>query len=194
VASHNAEQIKRLLDSGADGIIVPNVSTREEIDRIIEWVKYPPLGGRSYGVARAQGYGFDFDAYTNAWNAQSTIIIQIESAEGAGRVEELIAPDGIDGAMIGPYDISGSLGIPGQLTHPRVTALCAGVVEACRKRGKACGTQLVEPSAEGIAAAFEDGYTFIVLGSDVFLLWKWAQRMRALIGAHRQPAAHAAHA
>ena len=64
VASHNPDAIKRLLDSGADGLIVPTVETVEQVKKIIEWTKYPPLGKRGYGVARAQGYGHDFEKYT----------------------------------------------------------------------------------------------------------------------------------
>ena len=61
IASHNMEMIKRLLDSGADGIIVPMVETPEDVQKIIKWSKYSPLGRRSFGISRAQGYGFDFD-------------------------------------------------------------------------------------------------------------------------------------
>jgi 2-dehydro-3-deoxyglucarate aldolase len=185
VASHNGEQIKRLLDSGADGVIVPMVSTQAEVDRIIEWCKYPPLGERSYGIARAQGYGFDFERYTATWNANSIIIIQIESVKGVDAAEDLLAHQAIDGAMVGPYDLSGSLGIPGQLSDRRVTESCARVIEACRRHGKACGTHLVEPTEAQVLAAFDEGYTFVVLGSDVFVLWKWSERMRALVSTHR---------
>ena len=187
VSSHNGEQIKRLLDSGADGIIVPNVSRRAEVEQLVAWSKYPPVGQRSYGVARAQGYGADFAAYTAAWNERSLFIIQIESGQGAEVAAELIAHEAVDGAMIGPYDISGSLGIPGQLTHPRVRQVCEKVVATCQRLGKACGTQIVEPTAERIDAALAEGYTFIVLASDVFLLWKWGEQMRLLIDRFRQP-------
>lgn len=185
VASHNGEQIRRLLDSGADGIIVPNVTTPSEVAQILAWCKYPPAGRRGYGVARAQGYGMAFERYTAEWNARSAIILQIESIASVNVVEELLRPDGVDGVMVGPYDMSGSLGIPGRLADARVTEACARVVEACRRHGKACGTQLIEPTAEGIAAAFAQGYTFVVLASDVFILWKWAARMRGLIGAQQ---------
>lgn len=186
IASHNGEQIKRLLDSGADGIMVPNVSTLAEVNRIVEWCKYPPVGKRSYGVARAHTYGMQFDAYVAEWNERSVIIIQLESMEGVTAAEELLAHPRIDGAMIGPYDIAGSLGIPGQLNHPQVQEACARVIEACRRTGKACGTQLVDPSSDGVSSAWASGYTFVVLASDVFVLWKWSERMRALIRAHRQ--------
>jgi 2-dehydro-3-deoxyglucarate aldolase len=181
VSSHNGEQIKRLLDSGADGVIVPMVSTLHEVERIVKWCKYPPLGKRSYGVARAQGYGFNFEEYTSTWNERSLIIIQIESKEGIEAADDLLSHNCIDGAMIGPYDLSGSLGIPGQLSDSRVTEACARVVEICRRRGKACGTQIIDPTEENVGAAFGAGYTFVVLASDVFVLWKWSEHMRNLV-------------
>ena len=181
VSSHNAEQIRRLLDSGADGIIVPNVSRIEEVHRIAEGCFYPPEGKRGYGVARAQGYGFDFDAYTSHWNRRGILLIQIESVQGVEAAEELLAHPAVDGAMVGPYDISGSLGIPGQLDHPAVQKACAQVIQACRKQGKACGTQVVEPTPARVKAALRRGYTFVMLASDVFILWKWGEAMGKLL-------------
>ena len=193
VASHNGEQIRRLLDSGADGIIVPSVETPQEVERIITWCKYPPLGRRSYGVARAQGYGVRFAEYVRTWNACSSVILQIESVAAAEAIEELLAFEAVDGLMIGPYDMSGSLGMPGDLDHPRVTQACARVLQACRQRGKACGTQVVDPMPERVAAALAAGYTFAVLASDVFILWKWGERMRQIIGRPQSTAAAVRH-
>jgi 2-dehydro-3-deoxyglucarate aldolase len=181
VASHNGEQVRRLLDSGADGVIVPQVASPTEVERIVEWCKYPPIGKRSYGVARAQGYGADFDRYVETWNERSTILIQIESIAGVEAVNELLAHEEVDGAMVGPYDLSGSLGIPGHLSDARVTEACVGVINACRRHRKACGTQLVEPTEQEVRDALAGGYSFAVLASDVFVLWKWSERMRNLI-------------
>lgn len=181
VSSHNGEQIKRVLDSGADGIIVPMVETPEQVERLVQWSKYSPVGRRSFGVARAQGYGFDFDGYVKTWNRRSVLIIQIESIQGVEAIDELLGCPEVDGVMTGPYDMSGSLGIPGQLDHPRVTAACARVIEACRRHGKACGTQIVDPSPKNVRQAFAKGFTFTVLASDVFLLWTWSERMNKLI-------------
>jgi len=186
VASHNGEQIRRVLDSGADGIIVPNVSARAEADRIVGWAKYPPAGGRSYGVSRAQGYGLDFARYVEEWNRRSVVIVQIESIAGVEHAEEILSHPEVDGAMVGPYDISGSLRVPGELDHPRVREACQRVVETCRRLGKACGTQLVEPDEENVPLALGQGYTFVVLSSDVFLLWKWAERMKEVGKAARE--------
>ncbi len=186
IASHNGEMVRRLLDSGADGIIAPNVSTVSEAKQLIDWCKYPPAGKRSFGVARAHTYGFDFDAYVERWNERSVLILQIESLAGVEAAESLLDLPEVDGLMAGPYDISGSVGVPGQLNHPKVTQACAQVAQACRRAGKACGTQIVDPNAQNVQAALEGGYTFVVLASDVFLLWKWGERMRSLIQGVRQ--------
>jgi len=181
IASHNFEMVKRLLDSGADGIIVPRIDTPDEAEKLISWCKFPPLGGRNYGVARAHGYGFDFEEYTANWNACSSLIVQIESVQGVKNIDKILSFDEIDGAMIGPYDISGSLGIPGQLTHPKVLKASEKVIASCEKYGKACGTQIIDPDTENIENAFTEGYTFVVLASDVFLLWKWSEKMAEII-------------
>ncbi len=181
IASHNMEMIKRVLDSGADGIIAPLVSNSSEVENLIKWCKYPPKGTRSYGVATAQGYGFDFEEYTRFWNESSILIIQIESIQGVENVEELLKFEDVDGIMIGPYDISGSIGVPGQLDHPDVKEACKKVISACQKAGKSCGMHIVEPTDNIVKDAFSDGYTFVVLASDVFVLWKWSASIKDLI-------------
>jgi 2-keto-3-deoxy-L-rhamnonate aldolase RhmA len=177
IASHNGEMIKRLLDSGADGLIVPMVSTPEEVEQIIEWSKYTPVGNRSYGISRGQGYGFDFEEHTATWNDSSILIIQIESIQAVENIDELLSFEEIDGVMIGPYDLSGSLKVPGKIDHPLVVEAGKKVMEACVKHGKSCGTQDTDPSQKTITEIFESGFTFVVLGSDIFLMWKWAERM-----------------
>jgi len=181
VASHNKEMIKQLLDSGADGVILPMVNTPEETEKFISHCKYPPLGKRSFGIARAQGYGFDFDDYIKNWNASSSLIAQIESIQGVENIDKILSFEEIDGAMIGPYDLSASLGIPGQLDHPRALDAIKKVIAACAKYGKACGTHIIEPSQKSVSKAFFDGCTFVVLASDVFLLWKWSEKMSKII-------------
>jgi 2-keto-3-deoxy-L-rhamnonate aldolase RhmA len=181
IATHNQEVIKRLLDSGADGIIVPTVDTPEQVEKLIEWMKYPPLGKRGYGIARAQGYGHDFEEYTSNWNDSSSLIIQIESISAVENIEKLLQFEEVDGAMVGPYDISGSLGIPGQIDHQKVKDAGKQVVDACHKFGKSCGTQDIDPTSESVQAALDSGYTFVVLASDVFILWKWGERMKKVV-------------
>jgi len=180
IPTHDQQTIKRLLDSGADGIIAPTVETAEQAAQLVTWMKYPPMGRRGYGIARAQGYGFDFEAYTTRWNDVSTLIVQIESVQGVDNIDAILSVEGVDGAMVGPYDLSGSLGVSGQIDHPKVREAGKRVAEACRRHGKASGTQSVAPTVESVNRNFEDGYTFVVLASDIFLLWKWSAEMAEL--------------
>ena len=185
VATHNLESIKRLLDSGADGIIVPNVETTNQVEQLIKAIKYPPLGTRGFGVARAQGYGHEFEEYTTKWNDSSILIIQIESISAVENIDKLLQFDEVDGAMVGPYDISGSLGIPGQIDHKKVMEAGQLVVKACEKYGKACGTHDIDPTLESVKSSLDSGYTFVILASDVFILWRWGERMQDLINSFR---------
>lgn len=185
VPSHEAAFMRRLLDSGADGIIVPTVESAEQVDTIVAAVKYPPVGRRGFGVARAHGYGHDFDRYTADWNATGSIVVQIETIAGVEAAEEIAAHPEVDAVIVGPYDISGSLGIPGRIDDPAVREAAQRVVDVCARLGKGCGTQIVEPDAASVAEAFDDGFTLVLLASDVFLMWKWAERMAAIVGSHR---------
>lgn len=181
IASHNMEMIKRLLDSGADGVIVPMVNNPNEVEDIVKWVKYFPLGSRSYGISRAQGYGYDFDDYCSSWNDSSIIIIQIESKEGIENIDAILSNPNIDGAMIGPYDLSGSFGIPGKIEDEIIIEAGKKVIDTCKRYKKGCGTQIVEPDEKNIKDAVRSGFSFIVMASDIFLLWKWGEKTRTLI-------------
>jgi 2-keto-3-deoxy-L-rhamnonate aldolase RhmA len=178
IASHNREMGSRLLDSGADGLIVPLVNSAREAREIARWMKFPPEGCRGFGVARAQGYGHDFDQYAKTWNNSGILIVQIESKEGVKEINEILAVEEIDGVMVGPYDISGSLGFPGQLDHPQVVAAGVAVAAACAKRGKSCGAHLVVANLDLMRQAFNKGYTFLVLASDLFVMSQWSKLMR----------------
>lgn len=179
--SHSNDWIKPLIESGADGILIQMVNRPEQVRALIDDIKYPPMGKRSYGVNRAQAYGFDFDYYINNWNDQSIFLIQVESIEAVNNIESLLQFDEVDGVMIGPLDISGSLGVPGQTNHPLVIEASKKVIAACEKYGKSCGTQVADSTEESINALFDLGHTYAILGSDLFVLWKWAEKMNSII-------------
>ena len=100
-------------------------------------------------------------------------------------IEKLLEFEEIDGVMIGPYDMSGSLGIPGKINHKKVQNAVNKVVKQCEKFGKSCGIHEVEPTMESVKGVLNSGLNFIVLASDVFILWKWAVRMKKLIKNYR---------
>jgi 2-dehydro-3-deoxyglucarate aldolase len=187
IASHNMEMIKRLLDAGADGFICPMVSTPDEVANLIAWLKYPPHGSRSFGIARGQDYGFGFADYVREWNDVGTLIIQIESVTGVANIEAMLAFDEVDGVMIGPYDLSGSLQVPGQLDHPLVQEACAKVIAACQRAGKACGTHLTKPdiTTADLQQALSGKYHFVVCSSDIFILWRWSERLGQTLASWR---------
>ena len=119
---------------------------------------------------RAKNMGFVFQLYN--------LLPVLNAVEN---IESILSHDEIDAVMIGPYDISGSLGVPGQLNHPDVINASKKVIKACEKYGKSCGTQLNDPNLKNIDALFELGYTFAILGSDLFILWKWAEAMKEVM-------------
>ena len=155
-----------------------NAASQSISPQLLEELKSLP---RSEQIVLAQKYGFDLDEYFHDWNSSSTIMLQIESIEGVRNIDELIAFDEIDGVMIGPLDLSGSLGVPGNVEHPLVIEASTHVISACRKRGISCGTQLSNVSAEGVQRLIDLGYTYVILGSDLFVLCQWAKDMRNLV-------------
>ena len=179
----NVEQIRRLLDAGADGVIVPQVSTREDIDRVVPMLRYPPEGQRSFGVAAAHHYGRAFDAYVQSANESLSLIIQVETVAAIEHVDDLVSHPAVDGVMIGPYDLSGSLGIPGALTDARVVAASRRVIAACAAASMSCGIHLVYPRLSDIQQQLAAGVTFLVLGSDVFNLHHRSLDVDAMIEA-----------
>ncbi len=174
-------QAKALLDSGAAGVLVPMVNTKAEAQLAVSMTKYPPMGDRGVGLARAQGYGVNFDAYVSNANDDGMLLLQIEHKVAVENIEEILSVPGIDGTYIGPYDLSMSLGIPGQLTHPLVVAAKKKVLEATLRHGLIAGIHFVHPdtAAADCAAAVEEGYRFIVVGTDILLLGDSARALRA---------------
>ena len=179
--SHNNDYMKPLLEAGADGIMIPMVDTVDQTKAILRNLKFPPIGRRSFGVNRAHGYGFDFERYITTWNDTGLFVIQIESIEAVENISELVRIPGVDAVMIGPYDISGSLNVPGDTNHLKVKEAGRKVVDACAKAGVSCMTQVADVTGDAVEDAFDQGFTSIVLGSDLFVLWKWAEAMKKIM-------------
>ena len=114
VGENNTRIIKRVLDAGADGIIVPSVNSAAEAIKAVNAIKYPPIGTRGVGLARAQDYGFGFQYYKDVTAKEIKLIVQIEHHEAIKELDAILQVDGVDGTFIGPYDLSGSVGKPGE--------------------------------------------------------------------------------
>ena len=170
VRENNTIAIRRLMDCGAQGIIVPLVNNRIDAEMAVAAVKYPPEGVRGFAFVRANGWGEQFDMYAKTANAQSTVIVMIESREAVGNIDDILSVAGVDGVLIGPYDLSGSYGVVGQTSHPLVEEGKRVVLEACKRHGKAAGQHIVLPTQENVAWAIAEGYTFLALGMDTVFL------------------------
>lgn len=139
VPDGTVENIKRVLDTGCSGIIVPHVNSESYARRIVSLAKYPPLGERSIGVGRAQGFGLNFAEYMQSANAQTAVIVQIEHHEAVANVDRILSVPGIDAIFIGPYDLSGSMDLLGQVSHPDVVAAIGTVRSACERTNSTYG-------------------------------------------------------
>jgi len=162
--------IHRTLDAGARGMIIPMVKTAAEAEAAIRESKYPPRGVRGYGYSRANMHGMDFAEYIASANNEIPMVMQIEHKDAIANIDSILEVPGVDGVFIGPLDLSGSMGITGQLDHPQMVAALDKYRAACRSHKMAAGTHIVRPNEQNIRKAIDDGYTLIALGLDnVFL-------------------------
>ena len=125
--------IKKALDIGATGIIVPLVNTVEDAKRAVDRCKYPPQGVRSVGITRAQRFDLDFDGYMQRANDEVAVIVQIEHVDAARNIDAILDVPGIDGVFVGPFDLSGSMGKPGKINDPEVQQAIRDIIRACEK-------------------------------------------------------------
>lgn len=177
VAANDAAQIKAVMDAGAAGVLVPAVNARADAELAVRSVKYPPAGARGVGIARAHRYGPGFTQYVERNNDESIVVLQVEHAAGVRAIDEIVSVPGVDAVLIGPYDLSASLGLPGQLDHPDVVAAQRTVVRACLSARVAPGIHLVHPerAASDLEVAIGVGFRFIALGTDALFLGEGAR-------------------
>jgi len=179
VEENNHNYIKRVMDAGAHGVIVPMVNTGIEAKKAVDAVKYPTSGKRGFGLARAQRYSLDLEAYRK-WNQEkSIVIVQIEHIRAVENLETIMAVEGVDGFMIGPYDLSGSLGCPGDFDHPAFRKTLDEIYRKSKANGYLMGQHVVKPGPRGVLDAIDMGFRFIAFGVDFLFL---GESCRNLLG------------
>lgn len=170
VSQNEPDLIKRVMDAGAYGVIVPMVNTKEDAERAVGSVRYPPQGFRGVGLARAQAYGADFDGYRR-WNeTESIVIVQVEHIKAVENIEAILSVDGVDGFIVGPYDLSGSLGVPGQFDHPDVVAALDEVQKVSAQMNALSGFHVITPEPAQVKEKINQGYRFIAYSLDILFL------------------------
>lgn len=170
LTSNDENQIKRIMDAGAKGIIVPNVSSAESAERAVAATRYPPSGRRGVGLGRAQKYGHGFKEYFD-WQVDGPIVfVQIESINAVSELDKIFQVDGLDGYIIGPYDLSCSMGIPGKFDDPKFQEIMKQIHDASVKNNLPSGTHLVEPGLLGLEEAIVKGFKIIAYSVDIRIL------------------------
>lgn len=172
--------IARAMDAGAQGVIVPRIETAEQAAEVVSYAKYPPLGRRGAGGDGRNGYDkLTAAAAVESSNAEGLVVVQIESQLGVDNVEAIAATEGVDVLLIGPQDLSISLGVPGNFTDPIFLAAAQKVADACAANGKASG--MVEKSAADFRRWHDMGMRFLCCNSDGNMLLTSAQRDVAVL-------------
>ena len=172
VGENDANLIKRVMDTGTSGVIVPMVNSRQEAENVVRAVRYPPQGIRGVGLARAQSYGLDFKSYRNQLMKDSIIVIQIEHIRAVDNIEEILQVEGIDAFIVGPYDLSASLGVPGEFDHPQVRKACRTIMEVAKRFKKTAGFHVIPPDAQVLTRKIKEGYKFLGFSLDALYLRK----------------------
>ena len=170
LTSNNFDQIKRVLDSGAEGIIVPMVNNHKDAISAVEACYYPPLGKRSVGLARAQKYGYGLNQYIKWKKKNLTLIVQIEHINAVENLEEIFSVKKINGYMIGPYDLSASMGIPGDFKNIKYKNAINQIIKKASKFKLKKGIHVVEPNQKIFNEKIMQGFDMIAYSLDIRML------------------------
>ncbi len=168
VPSNDDVWIKKALDIGADGVIVPQVNSPEIAAQIVASCKYPPQGTRGVGIGRAHKYGLKFQDYIQKANDEIAVIIQAESREAVDNISAIVDVPGIDAVLIGPYDLSASLGKTGMVKDAVVQDATQKIRQSCRQAGVQLGVFGID--AEALKPYIQQGYTLLGVSSDALFL------------------------
>ncbi len=172
--------IKKALDVGAAGIIAPMVNSAEQAAQVVRWARYAPLGTRGVGVGRAHGYGFKFQEYVSSANDETVVVVQAEHIDAVNNMEAIVQVPGVDAVLVGPYDLSASLGRLGEVTHHEVVSAIEHVTQVCQAAQMPLG--IFGMSAEAVQPYIKRGYTLIAVSIDTVLLGNAARQMLATQG------------
>ncbi len=165
VAHKKSENIKKILDSGADGIIVPDINNKADCELVIKNIYYSKKGNRGVGLHRANLYGDNFDNYFNNISKKINFIAIIESKEAVNNIDEILSIKSLTGVMIGPYDLSSSLGNAGKFKNKNFINAINKIKSSVKKYKKIIGIHIINPNKKDIESQTKD-FTFLVYSLD----------------------------
>ena len=173
--------IKKALDIGAAGIIVPQVNTAALARQIVAACKYPPEGTRGVAAARAHKYGLEFQGYVAAANLQTAVILQAEHIEAVDNIDEIVRVEGLDAVLVGPYDLSASMGKIGQLKDREVRQAIEKIRRSCQAAGIRLG--IYGDTAQALKPWMDKGFSLIGVGTDCMHLINGAKKVISALSA-----------
>jgi 4-hydroxy-2-oxoheptanedioate aldolase len=177
VAWNDMVTIKRVLDVGAQSLLIPYVSTKAEAQSAVSYTRYPPAGVRGVaGTTRATRFGRVAD-YARRAQEEICVLVQVETQEALDNIEAICGIDGVDGVFIGPADLHASLGHAGEIANPKVKPMIDDAIRRIRKAGKAPG--ILTPSEADARHWLECGALFVAVGADVGILARGAEALAA---------------
>lgn len=169
VSSNSKSEIKKVLDLGARGIIVPMINSASEAKNAVSYANYPPHGQRGYGLAKAQGYGYDLEKYKKI-SKNIKVVVQIESIQAINNLEQILNVKGLYSTFIGPRDLSGSVGNPGYYKNKKFLNALKKYEQLSKKLGVRMGIHVAYPEPEVVNKFIKKGYKFIAMGTDMTFL------------------------
>jgi 2-dehydro-3-deoxyglucarate aldolase len=173
IAEGSARDCKQALDAGAGGVIVPLIESATQLAGVRDACRWPPAGRRGVGFARANLFGKNFEQYRS--EAQAPLLVaMIESARAVAALEAILQVPGLDALLVGPYDLSASMGLTGEFDAPEFVAALTQVRTLANQRGIACGIHVVAPDREQLRARLQEGYRFIAYSIDAVFLHSFA--------------------
>jgi 2-dehydro-3-deoxyglucarate aldolase len=165
---------KQVLDAGAGGVIVPMIESAAQLTRLRDACCWPPAGTRGVGFSRANLFGKHFDCYTD--EAQAPLLIaMIEHVRAVEQLPDILDVEGLDAILVGPYDLSASMGLTAQFDHPEVILALKQIHTLVSKTTVACGLHVVEPSLTLLEQRIKEGYRFLAYSADAIFLHLTAQ-------------------
>jgi 2-dehydro-3-deoxyglucarate aldolase len=169
LAQGHYKDCKQALDAGAGGVIVPMVESAEQLKMVRDACRWPPAGKRGVGFSRANLFGKYFDLYKE--EAQSPILVaMIEHVKAVKDLEAILDVDGLDALLIGPYDLSASMGKTAMFEDAEFKSTMATILEKASKKGIPCGVHVVAPSPEQMSQRIKEGYRFLAYSIDAVML------------------------
>ncbi len=169
LAQGHIKDCKQALDAGAGGVIVPMVESAEELQMVKDACCWPPAGTRGVGFSRANLFGKYFQAYQE--EAQAPLLVaMIENIKAVDQLDKILQVEGLDAILVGPYDLSASMGVTAQFDAPAFVSAMERILILCRKYGIPGGVHVVSPDPLLLKSRIDEGYRFLAYSIDsVFL-------------------------